>query len=501
MLDTAPRLRNAAIVLLAQVFALLPAVCAQEYDIAIAGGRVMDPESGLDAARHVGIRDGKIAAIAETPLKGKQTIDATGLVVAPGFIDLHAHGMNAESSVLQAGDGVTTALEMEIGVFPVAPWYEKMKGNFLINYGATVSHLGARVKIKEGIDLGHSATADPELRAKIAQGGWAYAVATDEEIGQLAGLLETGLAEGALGLGFGIGYTPKASHREVFHMFQVAGKVGAPCFVHSRSGKDFSDGESVGAIQEIMANAIATGAPLHIVHINSTGGPQAKVLLEMVRGAKAHGMDITAEAYPYNASSTLLQSALFDGEDWEKESGRKYGDIMWVKTGERLTKETFDKYRKIGGWVVLFGMDEEMIEWLVSQPDVIIATDGIPFVDGKSHPRGAGSFARVLGHYVRERKVLGLMDALRKMTLMPAQRLESYVPMMKKKGRVAVGADADITVFNADTVIDKATFMEPAQHSEGIMHVLVGGIAVVRDNEPVPGVMPGRPIMSKAVAP
>lgn len=306
-------------------------------------------------------------------------------------------------------------------------------------------------------------------------------------------LLQRGLDEGALGVGYGIAYAPVASHREIYETFKVAGANGATCYVHMRASDAFSDDESIGAVQEVIANAVATGASLHIVHLNSSAGRQAKTGLELIRGARERGVDVTTEVYPYIASSTLLQSALFDG-DWEGKSGLKYGDIMWVQTGERLNSDTFQKYRKIGGWVVIFGMDPEIVAWLVSRPDVIIASDGIPFVNGLAHPRGAGTFSRFLGHYVRDENAMSLMDALRKITLMPAQRVEKAAPQMKNKGRIRVGADADITVFDADTILDRATFTEPAQFSAGVAHVLVGGEFVVRDYAVVEGVAPGKPV-------
>ncbi len=466
---------------------------AQTYELVISGGRVMDPESGLDAVRDVGIIGGKIAAISETPLSGAETISASGLVVAPGFIDLHAHGQNAESRPLQAGDGVTTALELEIGVYPVDEWYASQEGTSIINYGATVGHLPVRIKVLDGIEVGHTPTMPMSERAALASAKYVTRTSTDEEIEEMGRLLQRGLDEGALGVGYGIAYAPVSSHREIYETFKVAGANGATCYVHMRASDAFSDDESIGAVQEVIANAVATGASLHIVHLNSSGGRQAKTGLELIRGARERGVDVTTEVYPYIASSTLLQSALFDG-DWEGKSGLKYGDIMWVQTGERLNSDTFQKYRKIGGWVVIFGMDPEIVAWLVSRPDVIIASDGIPFVNGLAHPRGAGTFSRFLGHYVRDENAMSLMDALRKITLMPAQRVEKAAPQMKNKGRIRVGADADITVFDADTILDRATFTEPAKFSAGVAHVLVGGEFVVRDYAVVEGVAPGKPV-------
>ena len=172
--------------------------------------------------------------------------------------------------------------------------------------------------------------------------------------------------------------------------------------------------------------------------------------------------------------------------------GITFKDVQWAETGERLTAETFEKYRKQGGIVVIHSIPEEAARTAVANPMVMIASDGMPITGAKVHPRGQATFSRVLGHYVREEKVLDLMTALRKMTLMPAQRLEKRAPVFKNKGRIRAGADADITIFDPNRVIDKATYEQPLQYSEGIQFVLVNGVPVVKDGQLVDGVLPGR---------
>ncbi len=471
-----------------------PVASAREaHDLVIAGGRVIDPESGLDAVRHVGIQDGAVVTISEDPLEGSATVDAAGLVVAPGFVDLHAHGQDPASSRYQAMDGVTTALELEIGAFPVERWYARRGGASLINYGVSVSHQAARIRAL-GSAFARS-NADGTFSLGESADDTLYRAASDEEIDRLRQLMESGLREGGIGLGFGLSYTPGVSHRELLQMFQVAAEHEAPAFIHLRSAAAFQRGGALAPFQEVIANAAVTGAALHIVHMNSTSGVRAEEALAMIRGARERGIDVTTEAYPYTASASLIQSPLFDG--WDGRPREAYRALQWVDTGERLTPETFALYRRQGGWVIMHGRSEEINEWIVGQPDVIAASDGIPFSQGRAHPRGAGTFARILGHYARDRGALSLMDALNKMTLLPARRLESIVPEMTRKGRVQVGSDADLTIFDPERIIDRATYDAPDQYSAGIEHVLVGGTFVVRDGALVEGVQPGRPLRGR----
>ncbi len=196
------------------------------------------------------------------------------------------------------------------------------------------------------------------------------------------------------------------------------------------------------------------------------------------------------------ALDTSLESAIFD-EGWQERMAIDYKDLMWVATGERLTAESFARYRKTGGLVAVFSIPEEIAKTAVAHALTMIASDGL-LQNGKGHPRAAGTYARVLGRFVREAKSMTLMTALRKFTLMPAQRLESRVAMMKNKGRIRLGADADLTIFNPERVIDRATFEEPGKYSEGIVHVLVNGRLVVKEGQLQSGVRPGRAIRASA---
>lgn len=467
--------------------AIAAGVCtAQTYDLVIANGRVMDPESGLDAVRHLGIRGGKIAAISETPLAGRDVLDAAGKVVAPGFIDLHAHGQTNEANEYQAHDGVTTALELEVGVPSVGAFLKDREGKAILNYGAAASHGALRTLAMKKFAAETAARRDTLERWRDLNQKGRYEPLTDpEEYTQLGALLERGLREGALGIGMAHQYYPGATREEIFRVFQMAARWRAPIYTHVRS-------MGVDAMQEVIANAAATGVSLHIVHVNSMSGGQLDLVLDIIESARQRGLDITTEAYPYTAASTFIDSTIFD-DGWQQRLGISYGDLQWQDTGERLTAESFARYRQQGGVVIMHFMKPEWIRRAMAAPFVMVASDGMPYAPG-AHPRSAGTFARVLGLYVREERVVSLMDALAKMTILPARRLEPLAPAMRDKGRIRVGADADITVFDPATVRDRATFEKGLAFSAGIEHVLVNGVAVVRQGQTVPGSYPGKAV-------
>jgi N-acyl-D-aspartate/D-glutamate deacylase len=452
--------------------------CAAEpavtYDVVIANGRVMDPESGLDAARHVGIRSGTIEAIAETPLEGARVIDASGHVVAPGFIDLHQHGQHDEAYRLTVRDGVTSAFELEVGTADVDAWYAAREGGQLVHYGVSVGHIPVRMRV-----LGDPGTG--LLPAGIGGSG----AATAEHLREMERLLRAGLARGAVAVGFGSAYTPGATMAEIERLFRVAAEGGASVHIHMRGG--------VPGLHETIEAAASAGAPLHIVHVNSSGGDDLDAFLAAIQTARAAGQDVTTEAYPYGAGMTEIQSALFD--DWETWPDDRFGQHQLVATGERLTRDTFGKARAEGGTVIIHSRSEEQTRAAIVSPLSMIASDGF-IEDGRGHPRTSGTYAKVLGRYVREEGVVDLMDALRRMSLEPARRLEPRTPAMANKGRIRVGADADLTVFDPATVIDRATYEDATIPSAGIPYVVVAGQVVVDGGE-LTGARPGRPIRAR----
>lgn len=466
-----------AVTALADIRAATPlaaqAASAQLYDLVLEGGRVMDPETGTDAVLNVGILDGSVAALTSAPLRGREVVDVSGHVVAPGFVDLHAHGQDPFSRDLQARDGVTTALELESGVWPVDEWYAEREGSWRINFGATTSYGAARALAFDG-----------DERAAV------YEAATDGQVAEMQGSVALGLAQGAIGVGIGLQYIPGASRAEIFRTFQTAAERGLTVFVHIRYGGLVEPESSISAVQEMIADAAGSGGSVHIVHIGSSGLLQIPMLIDMIQTAHDGGVDVTTEVYPYTASQTLIESALVD--DWESWGDARFTRYEWVRTGERLTRETFARYRAEGGSMIVHSRTESTTLIGITSPITMFASDG-----ALGHPRGAGTFGKILGRYVREQGALDLMDALSRMTIRPARRLEPFVPAIANKGRIRVGADADLTIFDPATVIDRATYAHPMRTSEGFEYVLVNGVVVIDRGTLVEGVRPGRPVTGR----
>jgi len=464
-------------------FLLLVCVIAPaqaRYDVVIHGGRVIDPETSLDAVRDIGIRGNQIVAVSDQPLNGSRVIDATGLVVAPGFIDLHQHDLTPSGYRLKAMDGVTTALELEIGPPDVKTFLDQRRGKALINFGTSASHPWARAMVFR------QAAGEGELIPRT--GSATNESATPEQIQRMQQRLRDELAAGGLGIGMGIQYTPGATRWEIIEMFRVAAERGVPVFVHPR-------GDHVESIGEVIAASAVTGAPLHICHINSDCLREAPECLQMVAGARARGLDVTTEAYPYIAGMTQINSALFN-PGWKEKFGVDYSDLMIPSTGERLTKERFEQLHASPQpqTIIMFNNTQPVVDEIIANPLVIIASDGFP-----GHPRDTGTYAHVFARYVRDRRSVTLMDAIRKMSYMPAVRLESSTPDARKLGRLQVGADADIVVLDPATFRDRSTFEKPLETSVGVRYLLVNGTLVIDGGDFVTGVAPGRAIVGTPI--
>ena len=477
-MPTQPVARNTLHTVLLVLLAALPVATAQDFDLVIAGGRVLDPESKLDAIRHVGVRDGVIRAVSETPLRGRTTVDARGWVVAPGFIDLHQHGQQPEDYAFKAQDGVTAVFELEVGTADVDAWYAARAGKSLLHHGVSVGHLPCRMAA-----MGDRPTFLPGANSVTATNP-----ASDAQLADLRRLVERGLERGAVAVGFGIQYTPGATQWEILEMFRAAAKFRAPCSVHLRAKGDTGPQNVFSSIEELIAATAVTGAPAHICHVQSTANRHTIRALELIAAARTRGLDVSVECYPYTAGMTDIRSAIFD-PGWQQRAGIDFGDLQWPATGERLNAASFAKFRQTGGMVIVHSNPESVVRDAVAHPLTMIASDGL-----RGHPRQAGTSARILSRYVRETSVLTLMQAVEKLSLMPARRLEERVPGMKNKGRVRVGADADLVIFDAAKVRDRATYEQPDLPSEGIRDVLVGGVFVVREGALQREVTPGKAV-------
>jgi imidazolonepropionase-like amidohydrolase len=441
---------------------------AERYDLVIANGRVIDPETGFFEVANVGIDGPTIVRVSPEPMEGDRVIDASGHVVAPGFVDLHEHGAEEVAYGFMVRDGVTTALELEVGTGDVDDWYAERENGQYVNYGVSVGHVQVRMDVMDDPGTG---------LVPVGRGG--FDAASPEQLDEIEERIRRGLDRGAVAVGFGSAYTPGASMAEIQRMFGVAAEYGAPVHIHMRGG--------LAGLDSTITAAAAVGAPLHIVHVNSSSGAAIDGFLSAIRAAREGGQDVTTETYPYGAGMTEITSALYD--DWRSWSDDRFSSIQLVSTGERATRETFGAAREAGGFVISHGRTEEMTAAAVASPLTMIGSDGL-LVEGRGHPRTSGTYAKVLGRYVREEGLLSLEEAVAKMTLMPARRLESRAPVFARKGRLREGMDADVTVFDPQTVIDRSTYEDAAIPSEGIPFVIVGGEVVV-DRGALTGARPG----------
>jgi N-acyl-D-glutamate deacylase len=473
----------------------------QTYDLIINHGRVIDPETGLDGIRHLGIKDGQIAAVSQEPLPGAKVIDATGLIVAPGFIDFHAHGQNIPADRMQAFDGVTTALELESGILPVAAWYDNQeKAGRVLNYGVSAAWTYARVSALEDLE--------PEPNLKWFQDAyaltrWVNDVSTNQQQQKILSMIEQGIKDGSIGIGLNSGYAPGYGYKEVLAVHQLAAKYGVPTFTHIRNLSKVDPNSSVQAYGELISYATAAGSHVHICHLNSTSLSDISLAVRIIRDAQQRGANITVEAYPYGAGSGAVNAAMFQPGNMNRMDA-KAEDIEYL--GKPLTEEKLRQMQKESpGEIIVWHYyrlprDQAYLDLAVLYPGGIIASDAMPWmskVDGHimtgkewplpddafAHPRTAATFVKFLIDYVRDREAESLSEAIARCSYLPAKILESSVPQMKKKGRIRPGMDADLIVFDMDKLEVRATYTEPNQHTLGMQHVLVGGIPIIQEGE------------------
>ena len=427
------------------------------HELVLAGGRVVDPETGFDRVCDVGIDGDSITAVGDG-LDGATNVDVGGLVVAPGFVDLHSHAQTLPGRRLQVCDGVTTALDLEAGRAPVEMAYarEATRGS-PINYGFSASWAAARMHVVAGGPLDGGAAA---IFGGLMGAEWQRA-ATAAQQARILDQISTDLAAGAVGVGVLIGYTPGVEPAEYLAVAELAATAGVPTFTHSRDIVELAPETLIDGAEEVVRAAGATGAHMHYCHINSTSGRHIDRVLALVGRCQAEGSRVTTEAYPYGSGSTAIGAAFLAPERL-RERFRGPASITYLRTGERVADDA--RLRELrasdpGGLVIAEFFDESepadaaLLRRSLAFPDAIVASDGMPplWTDTAdidlaawplppavvTHPRTAGTFGRALRLWRKEGAPL--MEAVRRATLLPAEVLEGAVPAMRRKGRVQAG--------------------------------------------------------------
>lgn len=491
------------------------------YDLIITGGRVVDPETGRDGLADVAIKDGRIAAVGTSLGEAHQTIDVAGLVVAPGFLDLHAHGQSIPADRMQAFDGVTTTLELEVGVLPVDAWYRAQADvPRLLNYGAAAAWIVARKQVVAGIEPVGGDQAVSAMSRYSDDERWSKDVATAEQASRIVELTRRGIEEGALGIGIPYAYAPGAGAKEMSLICDLAAAADVPTFTHVAQMSNIDPKSSVEAYVNLIGLAGATGAHMHICHLNSTSLQDIERAAELIAKAQKSGLKVTTEAYPYGTGSTFLGAAFFADPKFPDRTGSTYTDIELVATQRRFTgRDDYAAARdeQPNALVLWHYLDtghnqrhRDMLDVSVMFPGSAIASDAMPWssadgslyhgtewplgADKTSHPRSSGTFTRFLRQWCLERQVVPLIDAIGKCTLIPAKIIESTAPAFRRKGRLQPGADADVVVFDLDTLADRATFADMNRPADGMVHVIVNGTPVIADRQLIATAAPGRPI-------
>ncbi|MDH3992558.1 MAG: amidohydrolase family protein [Gammaproteobacteria bacterium] len=483
---------------------------AQDYDLVILNGRVMDPESGLDAVRNIGIKDGKILDITATKIKGKETVNAKGHVVAPGFIDLHVHGQDPYAVKLMLRDGVTSPLEIEAGAWPVTDYYDEREDKSQANYGVSVGHVWARLEAMDGVDPHGLGLYSGVINATVKDGSkWSTQRSDSDQMQAILAKVEQGLRDGGLGISFPVGYYTAVGSPEVKTVAALANRYNAFITTHVRYLAQIPPSGYLG-VEELLSVALANEVPLIVHHVPSNCLALTPDCLDLIERVQKAGHKVAGEFYPYTAGSSII-GADYLGLGFQERTGMDYKDITYVKTGETMTKELLAKYRKEdpGALMIMRHIKEKDMLAAFKREGVFVGSDGVPFTDdkggiptwdapygvGNGHPRGAGTHAKVL-RMVREQNVIPLMEAMAKLSYLQAKFLEDMVPDMKDRGRIKPGAVADITIFDPATVTDNATFEagKNSLPSTGIPYVIVNGRIVVKDSKVLKGVYPGQPI-------
>jgi predicted amidohydrolase len=486
--------------------------------LVISGGRVVDPASGMDTVSDVVVLDGKIAAVGTGLGGAERVIDATGLVVAPGFIDMHAHGQSIPADRMQAFDGVTTALDLEAGVLPVASWYRRQAAQGrVLNYGASTNWAFARIGAMTGSNEESSLEA---FGRAMRDRRWVENVASETEVVGILNRLENGLNEGGIGIGILNAYAPGAGVQELTAVCQLAKAHEVPTFTHVAYMSRIDPESAAEAYIRLIGYAGATGAHMHICHFNSSSKTDIERCVVLVAKAQEQGLPISVEAYPYGTGSTVLAAAFFSDPEFVERNGTGYDSVQRVTDGRRfhdreeLLAAQADEPATLVLWHILDiennAHHRDLLDLSVLYSGGAIASDAMPWSlsdgsvytgdawplpdDATSHPRSAGCFTRFIREWVRERETVSLMEGIRKCSLIPAEILAPSTPAMAAKGRLQPGADADVVVFDYATLTDRAEFSAMNRPSEGVRHLLVSGQKLIADGVLDVAARPGQPV-------
>ncbi len=425
---------------------------AQDYDLVITGGRVIDPETQYDDIANVGIKDGRIASISKKPLKGAETVDATGKIVAPGFIDTHFHFQMPIGYSLGLRDGLTSSMDFEMGCAGsyMADWYEARAGVTQANYGCAVSHEFARAMIIDGSDGADylSQRVPSPLYTTRAKTGWSATRPTLEQGNAILEEIDKGLQAGAPGVGSTVGYMREGvSSREMYEVQKVGARYGRPTGAHTRYTLGTDTTENNGA-QELVANALALGAPAIVLHFNNDGWRLAH---EMIIKLQEQGHNIWGEIYPYAAGSTTINASFLEPESWIDVFGRRYEDTMLDPvTGEYYTLETYKATvaSEPTRLIVIFKQPEENeAKWLTLK-GVTMASDasachavrrpvGLPAGRVGRHPSADGWLPEALRFSLGRENNIPMMQLMSILSYNAAKHLgDTGLKFMQERGRI-----------------------------------------------------------------
>lgn len=439
----------------------------------IKNGRVIDPHNNIDSKLNIVIKDGKILELTPYEINGEKNIDATGLIVCPGFIDIHMHEdmYNNEDDYL---DDSISRVMLNMGVTTC------IGGNCGINLTDPITYLDAVDRLKLPVNLGLM-VGHTDIRERAIENSNKYNTIQIDDIKKIMNIARKYLDSGCFGISYGIRYVPGITELELIEVSKACKPENKIITAHIRNDAKYT----ISATKELINVGMKLDIPIQNSHIGSMGGyGQMKELLRLLDSVKSSGLDITSDCYPYYAFSTRIGETTYDDGFLERYN-IDYDSIEISEgkyKGQRCTKNIFDELRKNSPDTITVGhvMNSKDIDMAIVHPSVMIASDGF-LHNEQGHPRAAGTFPRIIDKYVKTGK-LSLYDAINKMTTMQAKKLG-----LSNKGNLSKGSDADITIFSYNDIRDNATFDNPTKKPDGIKYVLIKGSIALKDGEIVNG--------------